>query len=311
MSASRLIDQTLAELSAIGFEQNLARESYTPIIAAGFNRRSLKAAFVLAQLAHEHQPTTVRGLMYRAQAAGLFSSPSQQSYDQTARIILKLRRVGIIPYSWIVDSTRRRLKPSSWADLSDFAEDAARCYRLDFWSRQSHYIEFFVEKDAMAGILEPVTSEYDVYLNVVRGQPSETFVWNIAEQWNEIEKPIFAYYLGDHDPSGLEIEASLKSKLYRFSDNHFRWRRLAITMEDFANPELLGFPVKRTAGGWRDYLQTHGDRCVEIDALSSSEVRQRISDTIESHIDGEEWETLKRIEQRERETLKETMLSIA
>src|SRR5262249_17925625 len=150
-------------------------------------------------------------------------------YDQTARVVLKLRRAGIVPYSWIVDSTRRRLKPSSWSSLSDFGEDAARCYRLDLWSRQSDYIEFFVEKDAMAGILESVTREYDVFLNVIRGQSSESFVWNIAEQWNQIRKPIYGYYLGDHDPSGLRIEASLKSKLSHFSNNTFQWKRLAIT----------------------------------------------------------------------------------
>jgi hypothetical protein len=141
---------------------------------------------------------------------------------------------------------------------------------------------------------------------------SETFVWNIAEEWNDIEKPIFAYYLGDHDPSGLKIEASIKSKLSRFSDKAFEWQRLAITPADFADPELLGFPVKRggKAGSWRPYLEMHGDRCVEIDALNPDEVRRRIRDAIESHIDADEWEALKVIEEVERKTLKEAMLSI-
>jgi hypothetical protein len=139
---SRLIDETLARLSVLGAKPTLTHGSYVSIVKAGFNRACLKAAFLLTQLALQHQPITVRGLMYRGQAAGLYPDTSDPYYQQTARVVLKLRRAGIIPYNWIVDSTRRRLKPSSWSGLSDFADTAARAYRLDLWSRQNDYIEF-------------------------------------------------------------------------------------------------------------------------------------------------------------------------
>ena len=102
----------------------------------------------------------------------------------------------------------------------------------------------------MSAVIEPVTAEFDVHLNVIRGHVSETFVWNIAEEWEEIEKPIYAYYLGDHDPSGLKnIESSLNSKLSCFTEKDLEWQRLAITSEDFQS-DLLGFPVNRS-GSWR------------------------------------------------------------
>jgi hypothetical protein len=294
------------------FTPALTPGTYAKIVEVGFNRASLPAAFVLTQLAVRLHPITVRSLMYRAQAAGLYPSTSQKFYDQTARIILKLRREGIIPYSWIVDSTRRRLKPSSWSGLGDFAEDAALAYRKDLWSRQRDYVEVFTEKDAMAAILEPVTAEFDVHLNVIRGQVSETFVWNIAEQWNEIEKPICAYYLGDHDPSGLRIEASLKSKLSGFCNRGFHWKRLAVTPKDFADLDLLGFAVKRKGGrgSWQPYIDEHGDRCVEVDAISPDEIRKRVRKAIKSHIDQGEWKELQKIEKFERETIKDTMLTL-
>jgi hypothetical protein len=168
---------------------------------------------------------------------------------------------------------------------------------------------FFV-KDAMAGISEPVTTEFDVHLNVIRGHVSETFVWNIAEEWKEIEKPIFAYYLGDHDPAGLKIESSLRSKLASFTQKEFAWERLAITGVDFADASLLGFPVKRS-GSWREYLTQHGDRCVEVDALPPSDIRERIKRAIESHIDVGEWEALQQTEGLERETWRELTASLA
>src|SRR5262249_44679834 len=161
-------DETLARVRhEYEFTPSLTPKSYVNIVGAGFNRVSLAAAFILTELAAELRPITVRGLMYRAQAAGLYPGTSQKFYEQTGRIVLKLRRAGVIPYSWIVDSTRRRLKPSSWSGLRDFAKDAALCYRLDLWERQTDYIEFFVEKDAMGGIIEPVTEEFDVHLNII------------------------------------------------------------------------------------------------------------------------------------------------
>jgi hypothetical protein len=306
-----LVNETLARLrEEFEFIATLSRRTCANIVEVGFNRVSLPAAFILTQLAVDLQPITVRGLMYRAQAAGLYPSTSQKFYEQTARIVLKLRREGIISYSWIVDSTRRRLKPSSWSGLGDFAESATRAYRLDFWRQQDDYVEVFTEKDAMVAILEPVTYEFDVHLNVIRGQVSETFVWNIAEEWNAIEKPICAYYLGDHDPSGLRIEASLVSKLRGFCNKSFYWKRLAITPKDFADNHLLGFPVKRTGkeGSWRPYIDEYGDRCVEVDALSPDEVRSRVREAIESHIDTAEWAALKTTEELERETLRKTLL---
>jgi hypothetical protein len=306
-----VVDETLVRLrEEYEFRPILTRKTYANIVAAGFNRATLPVAFGLTQLAVDLQPINVRGLMYRAQVAGLFPSTSEKFYEQTGRIVLKLRRAGIISYSWIVDSTRRRLKPSSWSGLSDFAETAMRAYRKDLWARQRDYVEVFTEKDAMAAVIEPVTSEYDVHLNVIRGQVSETFVWNIAEEWNEIEKPICVYYLGDHDPSGLRIEASLKSKLYGFCNRMFYWNRLAITPQDFADLDLLGFPVKRTGkeGSWKPYLAEYGDRCVEVDAISPKEIRCRVREAIESHIDQAEWEKLKATEELERATLRKTLL---
>jgi hypothetical protein len=71
-SKGGLVDETLAELTGFGFKPELKRETHEAIAQAGFNRATLGAAFVLTQLALDCQPITVRGLMYRAQAADLF-----------------------------------------------------------------------------------------------------------------------------------------------------------------------------------------------------------------------------------------------
>ena len=181
----------------------------------------------------------------------------------------------------------------------------ARAYRKDLWERQLHYIEFFVKKDAMAGVIEPVSDEYDITLNVIRGNCSETFVYRVAEIWNRIQKPIYVYYLGDHDPSRLKIERDLHRRLIGFGVQLANWERLAVTEEDFSNPDLLGFNVKRTGapGSWQPYLQLYGDRCVEVDAIPANEIRDRVEAAILDHVDQQEWETLKLIEAEEKKNL--------
>ena len=66
---------------------------------------------------------------------------------------------GQIRWDWIVDTIRQTVKPSSWSGLQDFAETVRQAYRKDFWARMPDYVEVFVEKDAMASILEDVTAE--------------------------------------------------------------------------------------------------------------------------------------------------------
>jgi hypothetical protein len=112
----RKIDETLARLrEEFEYVANLSQESYEIIVDAGFNRATLPQTFALAEIAMRNKPVSLRGLLYRAQAAGIFPDTSQRYYDQAGRIVLKLRRKEIVPFSWIVDSTRRRLKPSSWS----------------------------------------------------------------------------------------------------------------------------------------------------------------------------------------------------
>jgi hypothetical protein len=268
-----------------------------------FNARTRGKVSVLVQILRENQPITVRGAMYRG-IGTLWKDSSEANYRQCCALILKMRRLGIIPYHWIVDGTRVSNKPSSWSGLADYATTIARAYRKDLWQRQEDYIEIFVEKDAMSGIVSPVTREYDVRLNPIRGYASETFLWNIAEEWKRIKKPISVYYPGDHDPNGLDIETDLRNRLQEFCGFEVNWKRLAVTQDDFAKEELFGFPVKRNSKGkgkWRYYLAEFGDRCVEVDAIPAPEIRDRVRQAIESHIDQREWEFLKEQEEREKQ----------
>ncbi len=272
-----------------------------------FNSRTRDKVSVLAQILRENQPLSVRGAMYRGIGI-LWKDSSNPCYRQCGALVLKMRRLGLVPYPWIVDGTRSSDKPSSWSGLADFAETVAHAYRKDLWERQKDYVVVFTEKDAMSGVIRPVTHEYDVQLNPIRGDISETFVWSIAEEWKEIQKPIYAYYLGDHDPKGFSIEANLRKRLLGFCGrDDITWIRLAITEDDF-HSDLLGFPIKLDKRGLipsyaQAYHRQYGDRCVEVDAIPAPEIRERVREAIESHINQREWKFLKAQEAREKQNV--------
>jgi hypothetical protein len=293
-------------LQELGFKFDEGFEFAWRPAAEKFNQRTLWTVFALGQILSREQPITVRGAFYRAVSAGIYPDTSDKHYVACKQRILDMRRAKLVPYHWIGDSTRRRLKPSSWSGLADFVETVAQAYRKNLWEQQRDYLEFFVEKDAMAGVIEPITDQYDVTLNVIRGNCSETFIHRVAELWEKIQKPIYVYYLGDHDPSGLKIETDLRNRLKGFGAPIANWQRLAITESDFLSDRLAGFPIKKnpnTRGYWQPYQEEFGDRCVEVDAIPANDIRKRVEAAILSYVDQHEWQTLQLIEAEEREDL--------
>ena len=100
--------------------------------------------------------------------------------------------------------------------VADAIEQTARFYRRSALAQSSDYLEVWLEKDALAGVLWDVTSDYDVPLMVSRGMPSLTFLHGSAQAIQraaEEGKQAFIYQFGDHDPSGVLIPRSIERRL--------------------------------------------------------------------------------------------------
>ncbi len=267
---------------------------------------------------------TLRQLYYRLVSAGAIRNTPVE-YKRLGAVMTRLREAGDVPRTWLVDHVRSTLKPSSWTGLADFAESVQACYRLDFWANLPHHCEVFVEKDAVAGTIQPVTVEYDIALRVCRGYSSISFAGEIGDLWRRVQKPIFAYYLGDFDPSGFDLERDLREKLERYSgraiwtyergdDSTYTvkddarcvsWVRLGVTVDDFAAHDLVRLPVKHADKRATGFIREYGDDCAEIDAIPPTELRRRVRDAIHRHIDRERWESLRAVEEVEKDTLQQ------
>ena len=89
--------------------------------------------------------------------------------------------------------------------IEDALQETARLYRRNVWGELGVRVECWTEKETLTGSLYPETAAYDVPLLPCRGYPSLSFLYGAAEAMRWAAVPTFVYYVGDLDPSGVDI----------------------------------------------------------------------------------------------------------
>lgn len=246
-------------------------------------------------------PMTVRQIFYALETRGIIAK-TETAYNRVDYHLLQMRRRGLIPYHFISDNTRWMRKPSSYASVEDFLRISQDAYRRALWANQDAYVEVWVEKDALAGVIFEVTGEWDVPLMVTRGFPSETFVYEAAQTLMRQNKPIYLYYFGDYDPSGVSIIQTTRDKLRSFGAD-FHFEHMAVLPWQITEWNLPTRPTKNTdsrAKNWQG-------GSVELDAIPVPKLREMVRDVITRHIDPIALAENRHVEDMERETLRQVM----
>jgi len=253
---------------------------------------------IMAALTEEH-PATLRGTYYRVVSAGVVDK-TDAGYQLVGRQVLKLRRAGRLPYSWITDGTRYIVKPESWLDVDQMLSDAASSYRRMLWHDQYDRVQIFTEKDAITGVIEGVTGEWDVPIGVLRGYASESFAWSVAESLRWQYQHTYLYQLGDHDPSGVDAWRNFEEKVRGFvPDAKVTFERIAVLPEQIESLNLLTRPTKKSDSRSANFT----GESVEVDAIPPSVLREIVRDAIEQHINERALANTRAVERSERELL--------
>jgi hypothetical protein len=132
-------------------------------------------------------PMTARQVYYQATVHGIVSK-DQDGYSRVQRDLTVLRRSEVIPYDWIVDNTRRIIRPYTCSSPREALQNAADGYRKSLWDGINAHVEIWIEKDALSGVISPVTDKYDVPLMVARGYSSLSFLHKAATAYSETER---------------------------------------------------------------------------------------------------------------------------
>jgi hypothetical protein len=273
----------------------------------------------LIDYAREHGPITVRGLYYQAEVAGVPGiDKTETSYRKVQSQVLNLRRSGDLAYEYIADATRWMRKPKSYDSVTDALEQTTRFYRRNLWRDTKDYVEVWCEKDALAGVIFPVTQMYDVPLMVTRGFSSETFAYEAVAARGDDGRDYWVYYFGDFDRSGRDAANSLKEKLDRFAEDAFiipdngdvdylslrtvrvKFIQAAITLEQIKQHDLPTRDHKRESAADKKWPY---DFACELDAFPPDTLRELVTLCIERHLPKDQLDILKVAEQSEREGL--------
>jgi hypothetical protein len=135
---------------------------------------------LIAEVVEQDYPVSLRGVYYRCVSAGGVDK-TENAYRAVGRRLLELRRNGRIPYDRITDGTRWVVQPPSYNDIEDALTSTANLYGRNLWRSQPVEVHIFTEKDAITGVIERVTREWNVPLGVLRGYCSETFAHSMAQ----------------------------------------------------------------------------------------------------------------------------------
>jgi hypothetical protein len=159
----------------------------------------------------------------------------------------------------------------------------------------------WLEKDALAGVVQPVTSKYDVPLMVARGFSSLSFLHSAAEDIEALEKPAYIHHLGDRDPSGVCAAGKIEETLTQYAPNaEIHFTRLAVLPEQIQAWKLPTRPTKKSDSRAKTFA---GDS-VELDAIHPDTLRSLVDGAIVQHLPATQLQTLAVAEESERDMLK-------
>jgi hypothetical protein len=253
-------------------------------------------------------PMTVRQVFYQLVARGVIEKTEEQYQGTVIRLLTEMRLEGDISFDDIVDETRRVRIAETFDNVEHAVQQCAKFYRRSALAQSDDYLEIWLEKDALAGALWDVTSEYDVPLMVSRGMPSLTFLHASAREIRRAYrqgKRSFIYQFGDHDPSGVLIPQTIERRLNELCEqlgcDPPTVQRIALTEEMIDEFNLPTRPTKRKGNSHANRFE--GDS-VELDALPPSALRDLVRAVIEDHVSPEETEALRVAEESERELLR-------
>lgn len=231
---------------------------------------------IISEYEQQGYELTLRQVYYQLVARGYIEN-SERSYKNLGNLINDARLAGMIDWDSIIDRTRTLLKNSHWSNPASVVSSARYSYMLDRWVDQPNYVEVWVEKDALVGIVNKICKELDVPCFSCRGYTSQSEMFNAAQRfirYSSRNKKVIIH-LGDHDPSGIDMTRDIQARLNLFEAN-VEVKRVALTMKQIKKYSPPPNPTKVTDARAKQYIEKYGTECWELDALEPSVISKLI-----------------------------------
>lgn len=223
---------------------------------------------------------TLRQVYYQLVARD-FIPNNERSYKNTGNLINDARMAGLIDWLAIQDRTRNLRRNSHWSSPADIMGSVLYSYAIDKRKDQPNYIEVWVEKDALIGIVELVASSLDVPCFSCRGYVSASEMWGAAQRFirqDHRERRVILH-LGDHDPSGKDMTRDISERLELFGAD-VEVQRIALNWDQIDEYSPPPNPAKLSDSRAGAYIREYGYESWELDALEPRVLSRLIRDNV-------------------------------
>jgi hypothetical protein len=225
---------------------------------------------ILADYAAQGYRLSLRQLYYQLVARAEIEN-TLHSYKRLGDLVSDARLAGMVDWDMIEDRGRETIAPPMWKDPAQIVDAAARQFAIDRWADQPNHVEVMVEKAALEGVLIPVCRDLGIRFTANRGYSSQSTMYESGKRLegalHDEKKDVFILYLGDHDPSGVDMTRDVRDRLSLFADAAVEVDRLALNMDQVQRWRPPENPAKTTDSRYRAYILEFGASSWELDAV--------------------------------------------
>jgi hypothetical protein len=284
-------------------------------------RRALigSAIEIIAEYVADGYDLTLRQLYYQFVARNLLPN-TERTYKNLGKVISDARMAGLIDWNAIVDRTRGVTKLSDWNNPAEIVDACASHFRLDLWQKQTTRVEVWVEKEALAGVVERTCQDLRLPSFSCRGYVSQSAQWQAAQRiagYCEAGQGALILHLGDHDPSGMDMTRDIYDRLSSLAGNQAEHIgsttcdlcpvdeggnftppearqimvcRIGLNMDQVARYGPPPNPAKLTDSRASDYIVRFGYTSWELDALDPRTLDRLIRSYVDQVRDQDQWD---------------------
>lgn len=251
---------------------------------------------ILERYSEQGYDLSLRQLYYQLVAANIIPN-SERSYKNIGNLVSDARLAGLIDWNMIQDRGRTVSANPHWENPRSFIDIVAPQFAIDKWEDQENYVEVMVEKQALEGVLEPVCSELDIRFSANKGYSSSSAMYKAGKRLaNKISdgKSCHVIYLGDHDPSGIDMTRDIEERLQLFaaaSHGEIEVHRVALNMDQIRRLNPPENPAKLTDSRADDYIAKFGRSSWELDAIEPRALAKLVRDQVYELRDADLWES--------------------
>lgn len=251
-----------------------------------------QANSILADLRGQGYTLTLRQLYYQFVKANLIPNEEKQ-YKRLGRLVTNAREAGLMDWNAIHDLGRTVYGKNPQENADKVVEGIEHKLLFDQWARQDTYVEVWVEKQALEGVISRPAKRLHVNYMACKGYLSASEAWRAGLRFQSAihrgKHPVMIH-LADHDPSGLNMTDDNTNRLRLFAeDQGVEVRRIALNMDQVEHYAPPPNPAKETDSRAAAYVAKYGKHSWELDALEPKVIDQLIESTVDEYRDHSVW----------------------